>query len=257
MSPGRAAAIAATAGFAIVASPSLVSIGPLRRAITPALAPAQLSGLSSRNHVALTFDDGPDVASTPSFIRLLDELGVTATFFVLGAHLGDGVLLREMAAAGHGIGVHGWDHRPVALTGPRVLLDGLRRTRDRIEDVTGAAVCWYRPPYGLLTPHACWAADRAGLRTVLWSAWGRDWERRATPSSVAGLVTEQLRPGGTVLLHDSDRTSAPGSWRTTLIAAELLVQRWLAAGLEVGGLESHWPDRHRQQGCPWRQVGVT
>lgn len=219
-----------------------VSIGPLRRAMTPAFASAELSGLSSRRHVALTFDDGPDVTSTPSFLRLLDELGVTATFFVLGQHVGDAALLREMVAAGHGIGVHGWDHRPAALHRPAVLRDGLRRTRDLIERETGTAVTWYRPPYGLVTASGWKAADRAGLRTVLWTAWGRDWERRATPTSVARRVSAQLQPGGTVLLHDSDRTSAPGSWRTTLVATQWLVGRWLASGLQVGGLESHWPD---------------
>jgi peptidoglycan-N-acetylglucosamine deacetylase len=240
MRPAPATAVAAAAAFAVAATPSLVSIGPVRRTVTPVLAPRRLSGLSDRHHVALTFDDGPDVASTPSFLGLLDELGVTATFFVLGEHLGDGRLLREMVAAGHGIGVHGWDHRPVAVRGPRALLDDLRRARDRIEDETGTPVRWYRPPYGLVTPAAWWAADRAGLRTVLWSAWGRDWQRGATPASVAALVNSQLRSGGTVLLHDSDRTSAPGSWRTTLLATGLLVPGWLAAGLEVGGLEAHW-----------------
>ena len=235
----RRAGLLALGTATAAAASCAISLGPVRRALTPSLAPARLSGISPLPHVALTFDDGPDPTSTPHFLQLLDELGVTATFFVLGRHAGDGGLVREMAAAGHGFGVHGWDHRPVH--GPRALRDGLCRTRDRLEDLTGARVRWYRPPYGLLTPPAAWAAGRAGLRTVLWSAWGRDWERRATPSSVAALVSAQLRPGGTVLLHDSDRTSAPGSWRTTLEATRWLVWDWLEDGLDVGGLDAHWP----------------
>jgi peptidoglycan/xylan/chitin deacetylase (PgdA/CDA1 family) len=221
---------------------SLLSLGPVRRWATPALAPVELSGISTRAHVALTFDDGPDTTSTPSFLRLLDELGVTATFFVLGEHVGDAGLLREVAAAGHELGVHGWDHRPVVLHGPRSLRDGLARTRDVVEDATAAPVRWYRPPYGLVTAGSWRAAHQVGLQLVLWSAWGRDWERRATPASVTRLVTAQLRPGGTVLLHDSDRTSAPGSWRTTLVATERLVRRWQSEGVAVGPLREHWLD---------------
>jgi peptidoglycan-N-acetylglucosamine deacetylase len=240
MSPARVAGLATMAGLGVAAAPSLVSIGPLRTLVLPLVAPAELFGQSPRPRVALTFDDGPDPASTPGFLGLLGELGVTATFFVLGQHLGDRALLREMASAGHEIGVHGWDHRPVACHGPRTLRDDLVRTRALIEDTTGRAVRWYRPPYGLCTAGSWWAARRAGLHTVLWTAWGRDWERRATPASVTERVTAQLRPGGTVLLHDSDRTSAPGSWRTTLVATDRLVQRWQSDGLEVGGLDSHW-----------------
>ncbi len=218
---------------------ALLSLGPVRRLITPLLAPAELSGVSTRRHVALTFDDGPDATSTPSFLRLLDELGVTATFFVLGQHAGDAGLLREIAASGHELGVHGWDHRPAPLHGPRSLREGLVRTRGLVEHATATPVRWYRPPYGLITAGSWRAALGAGLRLVLWSAWGRDWERRATPTSVTRLVTAQLRPGGTVLLHDSDRTSAPGSWRTTLVATEWLVHRWQCDGLAVGPLWAH------------------
>jgi peptidoglycan/xylan/chitin deacetylase (PgdA/CDA1 family) len=147
-----------------------------------------------------------------------------------------------MAAGGHEIGVHGWDHRPVALHPPRALRDGIARTRDLVEDATGHAVSWYRPPYGLVTVGSWWAARQVGLATVLWSAWGRDWEARATAASVEGLVRSQLTPGGTVLLHDSDRTSAPGSWRATLAATQRLVPAWRAAGLAVGPLAEHWAD---------------
>jgi peptidoglycan/xylan/chitin deacetylase (PgdA/CDA1 family) len=223
-----------------VVAPSALSFGPLRAALTPWASAPALSGISELQHVALTYDDGPDPASTPAFLDLLDRLGVRATFFVLGRHLGDSGLLREMAGAGHEIGIHGWDHRPVAMRGPHGLRDDIVRTRDLVQDTTGTRVEFYRPPYGLMSATSQWAAHAAGLRTVLWSAWGRDWERAATAASVAAKVSDQLRPGGTVLLHDSDRTSSPGSWRPTLGATEDLVPRWLGADLAVGPLAEHW-----------------
>ena len=42
--------------------------------------------------------------------------------------------------------------------------------------------------------------------------------------------------GGTVLLHDADRTSAPGSWTRTLAAAEELLSEWAGSSLDVGPL---------------------
>lgn len=232
-----------TAGLALAAAvhaPSPLSLGPVRSAVTPLLSPRALSGMSSLRHVALTFDDGPDRDSTPAFIRLLDELDVRATFFVLGRHLGDLGLVRELDAAGHELGVHGWDHRPVVLHRADRLRDGIVRTRDLVEDATSRPVAWFRPPYGVVTGASTWAARASGLRTVLWSAWGRDWERGATPGSISTLVSAQLAPGGTVLLHDSDRTSTPGSWRATLLATEILVARWRSRGLAVGPLAEHW-----------------
>lgn len=228
-------------GAAALLLPSALSFGPLRSALTPRLASPKLSGLSGLRHVALTYDDGPDPTSTPAFLDLLDRLGVRATFFVLGQHLGDRALVREMSAAGHEIGVHGWDHRPAVAHSPLTLRDGIARTRDLVEDTTGRAVRWYRPPYGILGVAPWWAAREVGLDTVLWSAWGRDWEPRATATTITRLVASRLTAGGTVLLHDSDRTSAPGSWRATLGATERLVPTWLSADLAVGPLAEHWP----------------
>ena len=59
-------------------------------------------------------------------------------------------------------------------------------------------------------------------------------------SSDAASVARQ-DPGGTVLLHDSDRTSAPGSWRTTLVASDLLLTDWSMKGYDVGPLRDHRP----------------
>jgi peptidoglycan/xylan/chitin deacetylase (PgdA/CDA1 family) len=200
-----------------------------------------LAGVSRRRHIALTFDDGPDRRSTPLFLDLLAAQGVTATFFLLAAHAErEPSLVREMAAAGHELAVHGWEHDCLALRSPGSLATDLLRSREVIEDVSGAEVRWYRPPYGVMTGEGLYAARKAGLQTVLWSSWGVDWSRHATPATIVATVTRSVQPGGTVLLHDTDRTAAPGSWQRTLEATGLLLERWSGADVLVGALREHW-----------------
>lgn len=231
--------------------PAATWLPGLRRAWFPALA-----GLGAGGHVALTFDDGPDPSSTPRFLDALDALGVRATFFVLG----DSVRRhRSVAAAiasrGHELAVHGWTHdwpwRPSVLGETR----SLRRTVGIIGDLTGTEPRWYRPPYGILTGGRCVASAQAGLRPVLWSAWGRDWTHGATAASVRACVSGDLSVtgkvrgdglrgsgdlpgGGTVLLHDADR-SGRERWRPALGALPLIVEDCRALGWAIGPLAEH------------------
>lgn len=238
MRPARVLGLATLAGAATQWGPMLTSVAQVRRRSLPTL-----SGMSARPHIGLTYDDGPDPVATPLFLELLDRHQVSATFFLLGAFIEENALLvKEMAAAGHELAVHGWDHQCLAWKPPGRLVDELRRTRHIIEDLTCEPVGWFRPPYGVMTGEGLVAARRAGLQTVLWSAWGRDWSRRATPESITSKVSQVIQPGGTVLLHDTDRTAGPGSWRRTLVASEELLANWSARGIAVGALRDHWPD---------------
>lgn len=240
MTTGRAWAAGSMVTAAAEWGPMLTSIPHLRRAALPGL-----SGLSANNHIALTYDDGPDPASTPLFLEMLEAHGVRATFFVLGAFVArNRSLVIEMSSAGHELAVHGWDHQCLAWKPPGRLAAQLRRTRHTLEDLTGVPVHWFRPPYGVITGRGLLAARQAGLTPVLWSAWGRDWTRRATPESIATSLLRSINPGGTVLLHDTDRTAAPGSWRGTLAASELMLDRWRNQGVPVGPLREHWDPRH-------------
>jgi peptidoglycan/xylan/chitin deacetylase (PgdA/CDA1 family) len=216
--------------------PALTSVAPLRRALLP-----RLSGISNRHHIALTFDDGPDRCSTPHFLTLLADRGVSATFFLLGAYARrEPALVREMAEAGHELAVHGWEHDCLTFLPPGRLAGQLIRSREVIEDISGTRVRWYRPPYGVMTGEGLYAARRAGLTTVLWSSWGMDWSEHATPVTIVSTVSRSIRPGGTVLLHDTDRTAAPGSWRRTLSAATFLLDLWAGREVVVGPLRQHW-----------------
>ncbi len=215
--------------------PVVTGIDVVRRRMFPALA-----GIGRGDHVALTFDDGPDPASTPRFLDELDRLDVLATFFVLGRMLAEHPELgRELASRGHEVGVHGWAHRNhLRRTAPAISTD-LRRTRDLVADLTGAMPRFFRPPYGVLSAGSLLAARRLGLQPVLWTAWGRDWEQRATPDRVLATVRRGLAGGGTVLLHDSDCTSAPGAWRSALDAVPTIVELCRAQGLGVGPVREH------------------
>jgi peptidoglycan-N-acetylglucosamine deacetylase len=74
---------------------------------------------------------------------------------------------------------------------------------------------------------------------VLWSAWGRDWRAKATADSVVRDLVARPPARGTLLLHDSDVTSAPGSWRTTVAALPLLAERLSGMDLKVTMLSRH------------------
>lgn len=233
MRRGRAATVALAT--LVHAGPALASIGPLRHRLLPGL-----SGIGLPDHLALTFDDGPDPESTPAFLDTLDRLGWSATFFMLGSMVRAAPsLAAEVVERGHEVALHGDYHRPHLLRTPSAVIDDVRRGLDSVAEATGHRPGWMRPPYGAISSGTLMAARRLELRVVLWSAWGRDWRAEADPHSVTADVEAGVGPGATVLLHDSDCTSAPGCWHSALGALPLLADRFAEAGLSVGPLRDH------------------
>lgn len=227
---------AAAAGLAVAhAGPGITGLKPVRT-----LGFRRLAGQGNADHVALTFDDGPDPESTPSFLQALDEHDIRATFFMLGCMVDKAPgLAADIAAAGHEVGVHGFDHRYLTLRGPRATRSDLTRATDLIADVTGKRPTLFRPPYGVLSGAALLTASELGLRPVLWRSWGREWAPGATPRSVLQTLVSGLDGGVTVLLHDSGCTAPAGSWQRGLAALPLLLDECQRRGLRVGRLADH------------------
>jgi len=229
------AAALALGGAVMHAGPGLTALGPVRRRFFP-----RLSGQGRADHVAVTFDDGPDPAWTPAFLDVLATWRVRATFFMLGSMAArEPALAAEIAAAGHEVAVHGWAHRYTVLRRPGAVAGDLARARDAVADATGAQPRFYRPPYGVLSTGALAAARRLQLTPVLWTCWGREWTPGATPRTVCATLTRNLAGGATVLLHDSDCTSPPGSAAAALGALPLLLEECAVRGLAAGPLADH------------------
>jgi peptidoglycan/xylan/chitin deacetylase (PgdA/CDA1 family) len=213
-----------------------VHAGPALAPVLPPLGPGL--GLVLREEgldgVALTFDDGPHPQGTPAVLETLREHGAAATFFLAGEQVERRPsLVAEIVAAGHRAELHCHRHRNQLRLTPRMLIEDAERGRAAIEEASGEAVADYRPPYGIFSASGLRAVRGRGWRPVLWSRWGRDWSRRATPGSIARKAAAGARAGDVLLLHDADFYSAPGSWVRTATALPIVLE-----SLEERGLKS-------------------
>ena len=154
--------------------------------------------------VALTFDDGPHPTFTRSVLDTLDRAGAKATFFVIGEKAArQAELLREIAARGHLVGVHGDKHdRVLSFRSLERVRADIARAVEIITTATGERPRFYRPPVGQTNPRIARAAKELGLTIVGWSLRGRD-GIRANPERVVARIVPRLRDGAIVLLHDA------------------------------------------------------
>lgn len=223
--PKLAAASAALAGGGLLhALPALTGVGyalppfaslsaKLRRRL------AIEDSTSAARSCALTFDDGPHLKGTLEVLEQLASVQAPATFFLVGEQVrANPSLAREIVQAGHSIGLHCDRHRNLLRLSPMQVSTDFARAQDAIVAATGVTPTLYRPPYGILSSSALLLARQRQWRVVLWSGWGRDWEASATPESIAQLITDDLRAGAVLLLHDADDYGASDSWRRTAAA---------------------------------------
>jgi len=94
----------------------------------------------------------------PRILKLLEKYDVRATFFVPAvAALLHPDEQREIARAGHEIGMHGWIHELNSVLPREVERDLMMRTRDTLERITGTQ------PSGLRTPSWDFSPNTLGI----------------------------------------------------------------------------------------------
>src|SRR5687767_15065507 len=96
-------------------------------------------------------------------LRILDEEKTKATFFMLGYVAEKHPrLVKEIEAAGHEIGTHGFSHTLIYTQKPEVFRSEMERAIGFLEDLTGEKVIGHRAPFFSITKESLWALDILG-----------------------------------------------------------------------------------------------
>ncbi len=97
-------------------------------------------------------------AATGRLLDLLAEHGARGTFFVLGCVAArHPELVRRIAAAGHEVASHGYDHELVYRQSPAVFRADVRRARALLQDLSGQEIIGYRAPSYTIMARTLWA----------------------------------------------------------------------------------------------------
>jgi peptidoglycan-N-acetylglucosamine deacetylase len=177
--------------------------------------------------VALTIDDGPSPVYTPQILQILYHYGVTASFSMIGRNAAafPGVA-REVAAAGHMIVNHTWNHYNLGFMSAVAVQDEISQATDAIHAATGERPRMFRAPYGVWPPAVFSCCARDGLIPLAWSVDPRDWSRPGVRAIVADIVSD-TRTGSIILEHDGG-----GDRSQTVAALKIWLPRLLDAGYQ-------------------------
>lgn len=171
-----------------------------------------IGGHTGHAAVCLTFDDGPDPAYTPGILDILARYQARATFFVVGEFAAQQPwLVERMLREGHCVGNHTFHHFHPWTQWPATARDEVTRTSRQLQQITGTAPRWFRPPHGRLRRAMLQQVHREGMQTVLWTRSAIDWGPLGTDEGVAERL-EAVEAGDIVLMHDGERKhNKPGA----------------------------------------------
>lgn len=164
--------------------------------------------------VYLTFDDGPN-ENTEGILNVLERYDAKATFFMLEPNMKrfkDSV--KDMAAEGHAVGMHGVTHDASKFyQSSQSVVGEMKKGQETLESITGIHSNLIRVPYGSvpnMTPAYREAVDRAGFHMWDWNIDSEDW--RLLSEEYVPNVMEQINDfpykesSKIILLHEKDVT---------------------------------------------------
>lgn len=150
--------------------------------------------------IALSFDDGPNLVTTPKVLDVLEENGITASFFLIGNNINDesAAMMKRAQKMGCDIENHSLTHSQMSMLTEEQIKDEIAATSALIKKYVGKEPEFFRPPYINHTDlmHQC--IDL----TFICGQGCQDWEADVTAEFRAKSVIENAADGQIVLLHD-------------------------------------------------------
>ena len=100
-----------------------------------------LNKIKKSNHICLTFDDGPDPNSTPKILKLLNQSGMKATFFVIGPQVSSFPdMIRAEIIDKNYIGNHTNSHTSLDGISKEQFIEEIEATEKAVVDAAGGLI---------------------------------------------------------------------------------------------------------------------
>jgi len=169
--------------------------------------------MNPERELLLTFDDGPDMATTPLVLDELERRGLKAIFFVAGRRLiAPGqrgriqrALVQEMVKRGHLVANHTIWHKHLCDR-PEIIAAEIDGNDEIIRNLTGQTPLLFRAPFGDKCPELDIALRGRGLVDVGWNIDPQDWQHRRKTDDIVDYVRGKLARlphRAVLLLHDT------------------------------------------------------
>lgn len=152
--------------------------------------------------IYLTFDDGPYPERTDKILKILENKGVSATFFMIGEEMDRRRdIVTRVIQLGHSIGYHSYEHKMLnEMSRDQVVkdLECLHEIQSRFDN----NIKLYRPPYGELSAKRIIWCILNNVKIVLWTVDSMDSFAERPEDIINNLNKNKVRDGDIILMHD-------------------------------------------------------
>jgi polysaccharide deacetylase family sporulation protein PdaB len=176
---------------------------PVSASLQPTMRPIY-SAKTDQKIAALTFDISWGNKMAPKVLDILKQENLKATFFLSGPWSKDHEeLVQRIKTEGHEIESHGQAHVDLNTLGREGAARNVGAAHAILEQMTGKAPTYIRPPNGAFDKNSVQGAKDMGYATVIWSVDSLDWKNPGV-ETIIRRSTKLIHPGAIILMHASD-----------------------------------------------------
>ena len=164
---------------------------------------------TDESKISLSFDAAWGCEHTEDILRVLDENGIKATFFLTNIWLEDyPEMAQEIASRGHEIAMHSTTHPHMNNLSTDEIIREIEDNKDLIISTTAYEPTLFRMPFGEYNNTVVGTVKELGYYLIQWSIDSLDWQDEATVATITKRVTEKLHNGAIILMHNNGTYTA-------------------------------------------------
>ncbi|MCC5910955.1 MAG: polysaccharide deacetylase family protein [Clostridiaceae bacterium] len=203
----RSLAIALVAILLIVTLIVVFSLRSLPTGIAAVFSPERRLPIYSveteEKKIAISFDAAWGDEFTDDILDTLDKYDVKTTFFLVGFWVDKYPdMVKKIHERGHEIGNHSSTHPHMSKLSKEQIIQELKTTEKKIEDITGVRPTVFRPPFGDYNNLLVDTALEVGYHTIQWDVDSLDWKEMGV-NPVVDRVSRNIKNGSIVLFHNN------------------------------------------------------